>query len=84
MKNFNNRLARIETITQPPDPPTIQVVTHHWDGSVQYGPIQPAPEAKWQGLKTLIVEYVVNWRAADGLSGPLYEPLIPNESEETV
>lgn len=57
MTQFNRRLTQLETITQPSDPPTIQVVIHHWNGEVQYGPIQAAPAGKWAGLQRLTVIY---------------------------
>lgn len=52
MRNFDNRLAKLETAAQPPEPPTIQII---WpDGP---GPIQPAPQGQWKGLKRVIVKY---------------------------
>lgn len=51
-RNLDNRLVKLETITQPADPPTIQVI---WpDGP---GPIQAAPHGQWKGLKRVKVKY---------------------------
>lgn len=62
-KNFDHRLAQLETITQPPAPATIQVVVHHWNGEVIYSPIQAAPDGKWAGLQRLTVIFTSQWRS---------------------
>lgn len=62
--NINNRLTKLESVTRPDDPPTIQVIFHRWDG-VEYGPIQPAPQGRWNGLQQIIVEYTQQWRGND-------------------
>lgn len=71
MMRFDRRLAKLETIIQPPDPPTIQVVFHRWDGPIEYGPIQAAPGGKWGGLQRLKVVYTNQWRnESEKLSEP--------------
>lgn len=65
-RNFNTRLVKIENVTQPADPPTIQVVFHRWDDTVEYGKVQAAPHGQWKGLKTVNVRYAHEWPPGSG------------------